>query len=261
MKTWRKAKYYLNLIKLRYPLDKLLNAFVWDAIGKLVNNEKRLEKFYYEPARYIAYRDYGLKFPGKYPIVEIFIERIYTKFKEFTPKSGEIVVDIGAQYGDYAILCRKYYQAKVFTFEPLRSNFKIIKNNIKVNKLNNGIIAYNVAIGDRRKTVQISFSGDMMNSLGKGEKQNTTVKTLDSYRLKPNILKIDVEGFEMDVLRGAIETIKTYHPKIILEVHTKALKEQCIKFLSGFGYKVVHYERIMRPKDIEFDEVQNLFLY
>ena len=73
-------------------------------------------------------------------------------------------------------------------------------------------------------------------------------------------MKIDVEGFEMDVLKGAIKTIKTHHPKIILEVHTKALKEQCIKFLSGFGYKVVHYDRTIHNRYTEFDTIQNLFL-
>jgi FkbM family methyltransferase len=262
MKIYSKGGYYINLIKLRYPVNKLLNALVWDVVGKIINNKKRLEEFYYKPARYIAYRDYGLKFPGSYPIVEMFVEKIYTQYNDFIPKPGDIIVDVGAQYGDYAILCAKYYKAKVFAFEPLKSNFRIIKSNIKFNKLNkNSINAYNFALGAESKKIEISFDNDMMNSLNTTKKQRTSVKTLDTYSLKPDILKIDVEGFEMDVLKGAVKTIKRHHPKIILEVHTKALKEQCIKFLSYFGYKIVHYGRIMRPKDIEFDEVQNLFLY
>ena len=96
--------------------------------------------------------------------------------------------------------------------------------------------------------------------LGGGKAQRTRLKTLDSYRLKLTILKIDVEGFEMDVLRGAIKTIKRYHPKIIIETHTYKLREEALRFLGSIGYKVKHYGRSVTPKTGEFDVVQNLFL-
>ena len=61
----------------------------------------------------------------------------------------------------------------------------------------------------------ISYSGEMANNINKGKKIKATFRTLDSYKLKADLLKIDVEEFELEVLEGAIKTIKKYHPKII----------------------------------------------
>ncbi len=99
----------------------------------------------------------------------------------------------------------------------------------------------------------------MANNIGKGKKIRVKFRTLDSYKLKPDIMKIDVEGFELEVLDGAIKTIKKYHPKIIIETHSRALEKHTNEFLSKSGYKLAHEGRSVYNVNKEFDKVTNLF--
>ena len=242
-----------------YPLSKLIFN---DTFGRIFYKEKRKRIANYisgSPSRIAALKGYGLKFSNNSQVEEIFLDKIYTSYRDFIPTQDDIVVDVGAQYGDYAVLCAGYYKVKkAYCFEPLNSNFKEIEKNIKLNKLKN-ISAYNVALGSENKMIKITYNGDMAGIEG-GRTQKTYLKTLDSYRLKPTILKIDVEGFEMDVLRGAVKTIKRYHPKIIIETHTSKLRKEVLSFLDDIGYKVKHYGRSITRKSGEFDFIQNLFL-
>ena len=170
------------------------------------------------------------------------------------------MVDIGAQYGDYAILLSKVYKATVYTFEPLPENFKEIIENIKLNGLNERQIqAFNVALGNKDKTEVLSYSGEMANNIGEGKRIEVEFRTLDSYKIKPDIMKIDVEGFELDVLEGGVETIKKYHPKIIIETHSKELERMTKAFLSKFDYRLKHEGRSVYNVNDKFDKVTNLF--
>ena len=72
-------------------------------------------------------------------------------------------------------------------------------------------------------------------------------------------MKIDVEGFELDVLEGAVETIKKYHPKIIIETHSKELEKKTKEFLSRFDYRLKHEGRSIYNVNDKFDKVTNLF--
>ena len=105
----------------------------------------------------------------------------------------------------------------------------------------------------------ISYSGEMANNINKGKKIKATFRTLDSYKLKADLLKIDVEEFELEVLEGAIKTIKKYHPKIIIETHSRALEKQTKGFLSRLNYKLKHEGRAVYNANKGFDKVTNLF--
>ena len=211
-------------------------------------------------SRYYAKEKYGLKFTENSIFTEVILDNIYSIYDDFIPKPKQTVIDIGAQYGDYAILCSKIYKAKVYTFEPLPQNFKEILQNIKLNGLKkDSIKAFNIALGNANKTAMLSYSGEMVNNSNKGKKIKTTFRTLDSYKLKTDLLKIDVEGFELNVLDGAIKTIKKYHPKIIIETHSRALEKQTKEFLSKLNYKLKHEGRSVYNVNKEFDKVTNLF--
>ena len=189
----------------------------------------------------------------------MFVEREYLKYEEFIPKKNDILVDVGAQFGDYAILCNKYYGAKVFAFEPLSNNIRIIKENLTLNSVMENFNFYPVALGRSNQKIQVAYNSDMMNANGVGKKQLTEVRTLDSYKLNPDILKIDVEGFEVDVLQGAVETINKTHPKIIIETHTQKLKNEVIAFLSERKYSLKYEGRAIENHDKNMDLIQNLF--
>ena len=190
---------------------------------------------------------------------EVFMERIYDRLSEFIPSKDDVVVDIGAQCGDFSLLCASYYGVKeVHSFEPLAGNFEKLETNIKLNKADQ-VIAYNFAVGSTNSIEKIYWDGDMMCKSETNNFENITVKTLDSFKLHPTILKIDVEGFELDVLGGAKETIMGEKPKIILEVHSKLLKAQCISRLKSMGYRLVKSGRKNVNPLSEMNVIQNLY--
>ena len=255
----RRVDLYRNRKNAGIQLKELL---AYDTIMLLRREERKKlgRKLFTSPGRYYAKEKYGLEFSENSDVSEVFIDDIYSVYEDFIPKPKETVIDIGAQYGDYAILCSKIYKAKVYTFEPLPQNFNEVLQNIKLNGLKkDSIKAFNVALGNANKTAMLSYSGEMANNSNKGEKIKTTFRTLDSYKLKADLLKIDVEGFELDVLDGAIKTIKKYHPKIIIETHSRALEKQTKEFLSKLNYKLKHEGRSVYNVNKEFDKVTNLF--
>ena len=132
--------------------------------------------------------------------------------------------------------------------------------NIKLNGLtDDSIKAFNIALGNVNKTEIVSYSDNMTNNINEGEKIKTTFRTLDSYKLKADLLKIDVEGFELEVLEGAVETLEKYHPKIIIETHSRALEKQTKEFLSRLNYNLKHEGRSIYNANKEFDKITNLF--
>ncbi len=190
---------------------------------------------------------------------EVFHERIYDSIPEFVPCKEDTIVDIGAQGGDYTLLCAVYYGVKqVHSFEPLSANFELLKRNIDQNNAGQ-VEAHQCAIGSSDRIENIYWAGNMMCKSEKVNFENVSIRRLDSFHTEPTILKIDVEGFELDVLDGAKETINRCRPKIILEVHSKELKLRCISILNSFGYSLVKSGRKVSDILSETNLIQNLY--
>ena len=179
---------------------------------------------------------------------EVLFDNIYFKYKEFLPSGDGIVFDIGSQYGDYAIACNKLYGSKpVIAFEPLQRNYRIAKRNIKLSKAGDSVFLSDCAISDCE--ILGMSNNSMLTNLdlyGKWFKPDfilldNLVKGLErNYIIKIDIIKIDVEGFEMHVLESAINTIKKYKPKIIIETHNYRLFDLVFNFLGELGYDLVY---------------------
>lgn len=211
----------------------------------------------------IAHDVFGLTFPIETPgraLSDVVKEGAYFGYDDFLPDKTSVVVDIGAQYGDYALMCSKVFSAKkVISFEPLQSVYSLFAKAIRLNSTNN-IEAHNIALSSTDGISRIGRIGQMACKLG-GEGFETKTAKLDSLISdRVDIIKIDVEGFEVDVLQGAHETIKKYHPKIIVETHSVRLRKEVIEFLSQFGYSVRHAGTISFTKVIGMDYLQNLYL-
>ena len=85
-------------------------------------------------------------------------------------------------------------------------------------------------------------------------------KTLDNLKLKKvDILKIDVEGFEYDVLQGASKLLQEQKPRLILEVHSIELRGKCETFLSKLDYKLIFEGRKIWADVENLDVCQDLF--
>ena len=140
--------------------------------------------------------------------------------KKYT-KSGMIVIDIGANIGSYSILASTIIGCHTLSFEPSVENYKILNSNVQLNNVQSTIKLYNYALGDKNESKTIGFKGAMtyITNNKRLNLQRTVIKKLDNIVTYANLLKVDVEGYEEFVLKGAKGVLS--HPKtnaIIIEL-------------------------------------------
>jgi FkbM family methyltransferase len=138
---------------------------------------------------------------------------------------GDVVLEIGAHHGCTAILLSRWVgdSGRVICFEPMPANCDVIRKNIALNKLTN-VTLVPEAVGTGKGVVRIDGSS---NSAVRNSRRGTEVAQtfVDAYAdLRPTFLKIDVEGFEHQVLLGA-RNVLANRPKIALELHPDHLSQ------------------------------------
>ncbi|WP_161952087.1 FkbM family methyltransferase [Thermoplasma sp. Kam2015] len=222
---------------IRYKLNEItdLNLTLKDLILDLFHNERKANNF----KRYINVGIDTAKIyfnvdnrSSKFSFKETFF---YGQYSYFDYKD-KVVIDVGAQTGDSVLYFYMRGARKVIAFEPLPHNFDVLKKNIELNALD--CECYDVALGSDDKIMTVNFSGDMVNAFGTGDKINIKMRRLDDYDLSPDLIKIDVEGFEMDVLRGALQTLEKTK-EIIIEVHSLELRTEVIELLDSLDFKLI----------------------
>jgi len=162
-------------------------------------------------------------------------------------------VDIGANAGYFSVLAAKYATNKmqrIIAIEPMAENLELIKKHMEWNNYSN-IELFPFAIADSDRMVEFSDSPNMaantyneQSSLHKSSpKISIIARSLDSIcadlNLKNFVIKIDVEGAELDVLKGAKKILETHKPELILathECHVKGVEIDCLDFLHALGY-------------------------
>jgi FkbM family methyltransferase len=183
--------------------------------------------------------------------------------EHFTPKQGDIVVDIGAHMGRYTIIASKQVgtNGKVLAIEASPSNFEILNSNIKLNQLTN-IISLNHAVYSKETKIKLYLpdekeSGNTIyNTIISDRAQNeekfveVNANTLDyllqSIGIKQedvNWIKIDVEGAEFDVLKGATDILsKSKDIALLIEIHnlrdSTNLYRPIVDFLKSYNFKI-----------------------
>jgi FkbM family methyltransferase len=142
-------------------------------------------------------------------------------------RSGDVVADIGANIGLYTIALAKRVAdgGKVHAFEPDPANFRDLDRHCRLNQVSARVVAYQVAVAGADVRVAFEAGRGSESHIGSG----AIVSEVDGVRLdslfagdRVDILKIDVEGFEEAVLKGALGLLSdmTRGPRIIyIEVH------------------------------------------
>jgi FkbM family methyltransferase len=183
------------------------------------------------------------------------IESIFQFFSQINPYKECTVVDIGAQSGSYTLFAKYLPNAKFHSFEPFKQSFDLLNDNIKLNNIEN-VTTYNVALSNiEGKTILNTSKGhNGLHTLGATPLRfNDTIpievntKTLDSFFYdidrKVDIIKIDTEGWEFNILKGALNTLKKYKPIIQIEWVPINMKQcsidenEFLKFLTDIGYR------------------------
>lgn len=148
-------------------------------------------------------------------------------------KKGYTVIDAGAWIGDFSAYASKK-DANVYAFEPSPSNIKLLKKTIEYNKNNGGsIIIVPYGLGEKEETLEFYENNEdgTGNSFGiekGGGNIKLNITTIDIWAEKNNIKKIDfiksdIEGYERNMLRGAVKTLKKDAP--ILSICTYRLPD------------------------------------
>lgn len=160
---------------------------------------------------------------------ELSQEMLFTK-KMVRP--GEIVIEVGPHHGFFTILLSKWVgkEGKILAIEASPHNSKILKENIDINGISN-VTVENKAAGsiDGHIYIRGGSNSNVVNSLWNAAYKVKLTK-LDNYSyLSPTFLKIDVEGYEVDVLKGAGKILEL-KPNLAIEVHFEQLKK--------YGYSI-----------------------
>ena len=177
-------------------------------------------------------------------------EYLYFIKKSYEEKiRNGIVLEIGANIGNHALFWALECGAKkVLAFEPMKDIYNILEENIRINSLENVIEAYNFGVGEKQGNASVAFrpadncGGTTLKSTQEGDIEICAIDDLQ-IREKVNFMKIDVEGFESKVIKGALDTIRRDKPCIMVEAwdHNETIFE-IINMLRVLGYDYIKWD-------------------
>ncbi len=165
--------------------------------------------------------------------------------------SGDIVWDIGAHHGYVTLFAatRVKPDGWVHAFEPSQRNARILKRHVRWNRLAN-VSVHDFALASYTGTTR--FGGgttSKMHALGHG-KQEVSVRTAETLVRSgavraPTFIKVDVEGSEADVLKGALPVLSS-RVLILVAIHSAAADEECTRLLHDRGFELVPSRKLER---------------
>lgn len=171
-------------------------------------------------------------------------------------KNKEIFVDIGANIGFFTLLAlnKKGYQSAL-VFEPTPETFQRLRKNIRSNNLGSRVKLYNKAVGSERSVLQLAqddfHTGG--NQVVADKKENTTEVEVIPFtaalqehsRVKSSdigFLKIDVEGFELEVLKGMKGVLQKLQPETLIFIEIREIdnnRQKVELLLNENGFRVI----------------------
>lgn len=148
--------------------------------------------------------------------------------EHWTIKPGDIVIDVGAHIGSWTLPALAMGAEHVYCFEPNKDAIRALHRNLDLNGWRNRVTIIDKALWhkeDKRVLYQVEGTVvDRFNAYCVEDDYTVDCVTLDSYNLRPNWIKIDVEGAELAVLIGGRETLCKNKPKMIIEIHERTIR-------------------------------------
>lgn len=157
----------------------------------------------------------------------------------------DTMYDIGANVGYYTLLASQRVGpgGRVVAFEPLPANVRLVERHVRLNRVRN-VSVHEVAVSDHEGRAR--FAPNASNAMGRLSDSGSievAMVSVDNIVATANLpdpalLKIDVEGAELGVLRGAVELLDRARPSILLATHGANVHQQCCDFLRNAGYQL-----------------------
>jgi len=192
---------------------------------------------------------------GKYwePHITTFLKEYSNWF------SIENMIDIGANFGYHSLYFSRIAKGTVYSFEPHPEIYTLLSKNVELNNTNtntntNNLTIFNCALGNKDDNVYMSplekikeqNMGDIhINKTVNNDDITIECKCLDSFKFSNiDVIKIDVQGYELMVIEGAINILEIQKPLIIIEFeqhqlnNTDTKSEEIASFLKEIGYEL-----------------------
>ena len=166
-------------------------------------------------------------------------EYTYNKCRPFFTNT-RTAIDVGSKAGHFAThMCKEFEAVKMFDMRPKTQWRFLDKNKCQL---------FECALGNKIGTVE--HSGALTNVVVEGIPiTKSPLKTLDSFNFKNvDFIKIDVEGDEVPVLQGAVLTLQTYKPLVVVEqnhsteTYNKGKYGDALEWLQDHKYKIIDYD-------------------
>jgi FkbM family methyltransferase len=181
--------------------------------------------------------------------------------QHFRPVTGDVVVDVGAYIGRYSLIASKHVGllGKVISIEANPNNFEMLIRNVRLNQITN-IKCINCAVYSHESKIKLYLVGERDSRTYYGTLLSTRANEgrekcveVNSYSLdqiletrginQVNWIKIDVEGVEYEVLKGAAKTISRSNDlSLLIEIHNvtrdRTHYEPIVKFLNSYRFKI-----------------------
>lgn len=172
-------------------------------------------------------------------------------------KPGDVVLDVGAQIGLYAIFFARWVGegGRVVAFDPSPDAQKLMQRHVRENRLGDRISLVGSAVGAEDGMAVFQAAGaDAQNSLVsrsgdtvRRKSIQVPISRLDSYcsshQIRPNVIKIDTEGWELPILRGAGQLLRDESITWVVEMHPYAWTDA--------GYTRADFEALLREYRLE----------
>jgi FkbM family methyltransferase len=184
-----------------------------------------------------------------YNIFNLGTEKLFNQIQ-----NKQTIIDVGANLGYYTLnFAKKNPDGNIIAFEPYHVNHNVLTENVSLNKFKN-ISCFQMGLGASNTTSHLSRINDRnlgMVQINNNQIHNNTnsinITTLDYFLTQENIsqidlIKVDIEGYEYEFLKGAEQTLKSFFPTLFIEICDKNLRKynttpnQVIDFLENLGY-------------------------
>ena len=257
-----------------YPVRALLRFLVWKLI-RLLKFQNLKIKFWKNHYFYINHDS----FQSMWLMYNYIVDWEEFLFIHYYLRTNSIVFDIGANMGFYTILMSRSIGelGQIHSFEPDSKNFQRLSQNISINQFKGQFIQNNDAVSQRngKMKMTVGFDGEnhLVESDFSGNSSTINVVCLDEYCIQKGMtlidfIKIDVEGFELDVLKGALNLLTRKNINVIqLELNRSLInsgttQQDLISFVEKIGYTFCNYDfKINRLVPIVInDERENYFI-